>query len=211
MWPDSSETKELLLRAEKGDREAVDHLLGRHRDALLKMVGLRLDRAIARRVGPSDIVQEVLVEAHRRLPDYLRNPVLPFHLWLRAMAKDQLIDAHRRHRLAQRRSVDREEPIAGPAFEDRSSVELAARLQADGLTPAAAAMREELDRRFQAALLEMKEEDREIILLRHFERLSNGEAAKVLGLSEPAVSMRHLRALRRLRSLLGDDRSGDVV
>jgi RNA polymerase sigma-70 factor (ECF subfamily) len=202
MWPDSTETRELLWKAEKGDPQAVEHLLGRHREALIKMVGLRMDRAILRRLDPSDIVQEVLVEAHRRLPGYLRNPVLPFHLWLRQIARDQLIDAHRRHRLARKRSIDREEPLAAPAFQDRSSAELACRLAAAGLTPAAAAMREELERRFQAVLLELKEEDREIILLRHFERLPNGEVAKALGLSEPAVSMRHLRALRRLRALL---------
>ena len=79
------------------------------------MIGLRLDPALAARLDASDVVQDVLLEAHRRLSDYLRNPVMPFQLWLRHIAKDHLIDAHRRHRVAQRRSLDREQPLgAGP-------------------------------------------------------------------------------------------------
>lgn len=36
----------------------------------------------------SDVVQDVLVEANRRLQDYLGNPAMPFHLWLRQIAQD---------------------------------------------------------------------------------------------------------------------------
>ncbi len=48
----------------------------------------------------------------------------------------------------------------------------------------------------------LSEQDREIILMRHYEHLSNFEIAEVLGLNPPAASMRYLRALRRLRELL---------
>ena len=74
------------------------------------MIELRLDRAIGRRVDASDVVQEVLLKASRRLADYLRDPSMPFHLWLRQIARDHVIDEHRRHRVAGRRSVDRERP-----------------------------------------------------------------------------------------------------
>src|ERR1700722_918391 len=108
MFPHSAETPELLDKAKGGDHQAADQLLAQRREPVRRMIGMRLDPAIAARVDASDIVQEVLFEASRRLDDYLRNPGMPFHLWLRHIAKDHLIDAHRRHREAQRRSVDRE-------------------------------------------------------------------------------------------------------
>src|SRR5215470_11849473 len=123
MWPDSPITQELLAKAKQGASEAVDQLLARHREPVRRMIDMRLDKAIARRVDASDIAQEVLLEASRRLRDYLRRPDLPFHLWLRHIARDHIIDAHRRHRKAQRRTVDREQSIM-PAQADFSSKEL---------------------------------------------------------------------------------------
>jgi len=160
------------------------------------MIDLRMDHMVRRRVDASDIVQDVLIEANRRLFEYLKNPVMPFHLWLRQMAQDRLIDAHRRHRGAARRSVDREQPLA--ATVDQSTDELAAARA----PPAAEAMRHELQRRFQAAVEELEEQDREVILMRHFEYLSNSDVAAALCLSEAAAGMRYLRAIRRLREKL---------
>lgn len=207
MWPDSSQTQELLAQARQGDAHAVNALLDRHRVALRRMVELRMDRALTRRVDASDIVQDVMLEANRRLKDYLANPAMPFHLWLRHMAQDRLIDAHRRHRVSQRRSLDREQPLVGHA-PDRSTLELDAQLCDHELTPAAAATWHELQRRFQAAVEELDEQDREILLMRHFEELSNQDVAQSLGLSSAAASMRYLRAMRRLRTLLHDDDAG---
>jgi RNA polymerase sigma-70 factor (ECF subfamily) len=202
MWPCPDETRELLDRAGHGDAAAEERLWARHRGPLRRMIGLRLDPALARRLDASDVVQEALIEARRRLAEYVRDPTLPFHLWLRQIARDRLIDAHRRHRAAARRSLDRERPLGGLA--GRSSLDLADQLRDRDLTPAAAAVRAELQRRFHEALDRLDEVDREIILLRHFERLSAGEAARSLGLSEPAAGMRHLRALRRLRAVLDE-------
>src|SRR5437588_11435611 len=111
MWTEPPETQDLLAQARQGEPTAVERLLSAHREPLRRMIGLRLDPALAARVDASDVVQDVLLEAHRRLGDYLRNPAMPFRLWLRHMAKDHLIDAHRRHRLAQRRSLHREQPL----------------------------------------------------------------------------------------------------
>lgn len=204
MWPDPNETQELLRQAEHGDGEAVGRLLERHRESLRRAIHLRLDRAIQRRVDASDIVQEVLLEASRRLPEYMKNPAMPFHLWLRQIARDRLIDAHRRHQVAERRAIDREQPIQLAAFLDRSSIELAADLRDRELTPAAAAIRQELERRFHDVLAQLDDEDRDILIMRYFEQLSNQEVARALGVSEAAAGMRHLRALRRLRALLGE-------
>ena len=199
MWPDSSQTQQLLTRAVAGDRAAVDALLERHRDALRRMVDLRMDRVLRRRVDASDIVQDVLVDANRRLDGYLHDPKLPFHLWLRQMARDRLLDAHRRHRVAARRSIDREQPLAAPAFDDRSALDLAALLRDREATPAAAAIQHELQQRFAEAIATLDDIDRDVILMRHFEQLSNQEVAEALGITQPAAGMRYLRALRRLR------------
>ena len=111
------------------------------------MVDLRLDQKIRRRVDVSDVVQDVLIEANRRLQDYIANPAMPFHLWLRHIAKDRIIDAHRRHRGSQKRSIDREQALAVPGANDRSTMDLAAHLCDGELTPAAAATQREMAKR----------------------------------------------------------------
>jgi RNA polymerase sigma-70 factor (ECF subfamily) len=201
MISNSTETQKLLDRAQQGDAAAVEQLLAQHRELVRRMIDLRLDPAIAARVDASDVVQDVLLEASRRLDSYLANPVMPFHLWLRHIAKDHLIDAHRRHR-AQRRGVDRERPMVPAALAGKSSVELAGQLMDPERTPASAAIQHEMERRLHQAIAQLDEDDREVILMRHFEQLSNQEVAAGLGLTEAAASMRYLRAMRRLRERL---------
>jgi len=205
MWPDAHDTQTLLDHARLGDAGAVDRLLARHRAAVRRMIQLRMDPALGRRVDASDIAQDVLVEAHRRLAKYLNNPTMPFHLWLRQMAQDRLIDAHRRHRGAARRSLDRERPLDVRLPRDRSTRNLTLQLYDRELTPAAAATWRELKRRFEEACRALEPQHQEIVVMRHFEQLSNSEAALALGLSPQAASMRYLRAIRRLRELLDDE------
>lgn len=207
MWPDSEQTQQLLAAAGNGESVAINNLMDRHREAVRKMVNMRLDRAVAARVDASDVVQDVLLEASQRMSDYVNNPSMPFHLWLRQLAKDRLIDMHRRHRAAQRRSVDREQRL-NANYSEQSSLDLAGQLRDHELTPAAATIRRELETRFMTALQDLAEDDREIILMRHQEHLSNTEVAEALDLSQPAAGMRYLRALRRLREILGSDHSG---
>jgi len=205
MWPPADRTDRLLAAAKAGEAGAVDDLLGEFREPLRRAVGARLDPAVARRVDASDIVQDVLIEVTQRLHDYLKQPAMQFPLWLRHLAKDRIIDTHRRHRLALRRSVDKEQPIHGPAWADDSSASLVAHLVDPERTPSTEAVRMELRRKLAAAVDGLADDDREIILMRHAEQLSNGEVAGVLGLTEAAASMRYLRALRRLRGVLVPD------
>src|SRR5262245_27245721 len=202
MWPPADQTDRLLAAAKAGEAGAVDDLLGEFREPLRRAVGVRLDPAVARRVDASDIVQDVLFEATQRLTEYLKKPDMPFSLWLRHLVQDRIIDTHRRHRLAQRRSWDKAQPIPGPASSDDSSASLVAHLVNTDRTPSTEAVRAELQRKLAAAVDELPDDDREIILMRHTEQLSNGEVAGVLGLTEAAASMRYLRALRRLRGVL---------
>lgn len=204
IWPDGDQTEELLVGAKDGNADAVERLLDRHRDSLRRMIGMRLDQKIMRRVDVSDVVQDVLVEANRRLQTYLANPVMAFHLWIRQIAKDRIIDAHRRHRVSAKRSIDREQPMAAPGPVDQSTVELAAQLCDPELTPAAAATQRELAAQVQSAIELLEDRDKEIILMRHYEQLSNQEIAQTLGLTEPAASMRYLRALKKLRKLFDE-------
>ena len=195
-------TMVLLDRARQGDGTAINGLLERHRAAIRRMIDQRMDRVVQRRVDASDIVQDVMIEANRRLGDYLANPTMPFQLWLRHMARDRLIDAHRRHRVAASRSLDREVSLTVAEGQDHSQADLIGQLADRELTPAAAATWHELERRFAAAVEQLDEDDRRIVLLRHFEHLSTAEAAAALGLAKPAAGMRYLRAMRRLRVLL---------
>ncbi|MFM2095285.1 MAG: hypothetical protein RIS70_2409 [Planctomycetota bacterium] len=209
MWPAQEKTEDLLKEARAGQAEAVNRLLDRHRDSLRRMVQMRLDVRIQRRVDVSDVVQDVLVEAHRRLAGYLKQPGLAFHLWLRQIAQDRIIDAHRRHRVSGKRSVDREQPLVVQTDAEKSAVELAAKIMDKGITPATAAAQREMAQVVERAMVQLEEQDHEIILLRHYEQLSNQEAAHVLGLTEPAASMRYLRAIRRLRAVLGASTGAD--
>lgn len=203
MWPDRETTEELLREVSDGHPSAVNQLFDQHRESLRRMVSMRLDRALTRRVDASDIVQDVFVEANGRLADYLTDPRMPFHLWLRQLAQDRIIDMHRRHREAQRRSIDREQPIVQAAGGADSEYMLP--LIDHELTPAAATIRKEMEARFLSAMQLMEEADREVLFMRHFEHLGNAEVADALGISTAAAGMRHLRALRRLRSLLNQE------
>src|SRR5436305_12459544 len=160
MWPDANTTQELLQQAKTGEAQAVDALLARHREPVRRMIDLRLDPAIVQRLDASDVVQDVLLEASRRLAEYLNKPAMPFHLWLRHIAKDHLIDAHRRHHLAQKRGVNREQSLVRPGWAEQSSLDLAGQLIDQEPTPASAAIRQELERRLHAALAQLDEPDR---------------------------------------------------
>ena len=200
MWPNAAETEELLLNARQGQRDAVEQLMERHRQSLERMVRGRLNRAVARRVDVSDVVQETLLTASKRMAEYVRDPRMPFHAWLRQIARDRLNDVYRRQ-LADKRSVANEQSVGG---EGSDFVPPTALVRDAELTPAEAMLRQEFAERFSAAVETLSEADREIIFMRHSEQLTNSEAAELLGLSQPAAAMRYLRALRQLKAILGD-------
>ena len=172
-----------------------------HRARLRQMIALRIDRRLAARIDPSDVVQDALADAGQALSEYLRHRPLPFYAWLRRFAWDRLVELHRKHVLAQRRSVGREEPWAA-AWTDPSAVSLAGRLAAGGTSPSRRLHREELRERVQAALALLPPRDREVLVLLYMEELSAAEIGAVMGTTEGAVRTRHVRALKRLRGLL---------
>jgi RNA polymerase sigma-70 factor (ECF subfamily) len=200
---DDRETNDLLQRIRLGDGPARGQLLDRYRERLRRMVAVRLDPRLAPRLDPSDVVQDALAEAAGGLDDYLRRPPLPFYPWLRHFAWDRLIELHRFHRNAQRRSVTRERPF-GPPLPDHSGVALVCRIAAGGTSPSHRLLRDEIRERVREALAALAPHDREILVLRYLEGLTTAETASVLGLSGAAVKSRHMRAIVRLRPLLED-------
>ena len=178
-------------------------LFDRHRNRLNRMVAVRMDPQLSARVDPSDVVQDVLAEAARKLPGYASGTSIPFYPWLRKIAWDRLIALHARHIRAEKRSVAREGPPC-LGLPDESAMHLAEQMVASGTSPSEGVLREELRARVRSALERMAPADREILVMRHLEQLQVSEIASLLGISEGAVKMRRLRAAERLRELLED-------
>jgi RNA polymerase sigma-70 factor (ECF subfamily) len=199
----TSDTDRLLQRVADGDDAARDRLLERYRQRLRRMVAVQFDLRLAARVDPSDVVQETLAEAAAQLNRYLQERPLPFYPWLRQLARRRLIDLHRRHVQARRRTVTREESTGG--LPNRSALALVERLFGRTSSPSAGLYRKERRDRVRAALAALPAQDREVLVLRVLEGLPTRETAAVLGVSEVAVRSRQVRALERLKALLGPD------
>ena len=182
------------------DSADLGALLESFRPRLRRMVSLRLDPRLRRRVDSSDVLQEAFVDVARRFDEHRASPDLPFFLWVRFLTAQKLVELHRRHAGAEMRDVRRE--VAGLDTPEATSASLARAFVDDGDTPAQILMREEHEQKLQEALEKLKPNDREILMLRHFERLAYDECARVLGIQLSAAKVRHLRAAKRLREVL---------
>jgi RNA polymerase sigma-70 factor, ECF subfamily len=201
---ESVQADELLCRARVGDPRALADLFDRYKGRLRHMIRLRLDRRLAGRLDASDVLQEAYLEADRRFAEYLRDPSIPVFLWLRLVAGQKLTDLHRHHLGAKMRDARMEVLLHRGALPQASSVSLAELLLGRLTSPTRAAKRAEMQLRLQDALNRMDPIDREVLVLRHFEELSNAETAQVLGLEKTAASNRYIRALKRLKVVLTD-------
>ena len=186
----------------KGREAAVAELFGRYREKLQRMIAFRLDRRIVGKVDGDDILQDAYLETVRRIQDYLDQPSVPFFVWLRQITKQVLIDTHRRYVDAQMRDVNLEVALDRGGTPDTSSSGLLAQLADSLTTPSQCAVREETIVALRSALDQLEEIDREVLVLRHLEELSNHEVAQVLGIDKYAASKRYLRALDRLRGVM---------
>lgn len=197
------DTEILLKQVALGNREARELLLDRHRERLKRMISARIDERVRKRVDPSDVVQEALVIANERLEQYLTGSPLPFYPWLRQIAWDQLIACHRVHLYARRRSQQREEDIKS-ALSNESVGQLASSVVDESANPLGRLVQNELRQRVRAAIEQLPEKLREVLVLRHLEQLTNAEAAEVLSIGVSAAKMRHARAIEQLIALLHD-------
>jgi RNA polymerase sigma-70 factor (ECF subfamily) len=195
-------TAELLERLRAGERAAVGDLFELHRERLWRMLFIRLDRRVARRVSADDVLQEAFFDISNRIDEYLEQSAVPFYVWLRFLTLQRLRMIQRAHLGARMRSVSQEVSLAGDGVALASSDSIAGQLVSHMTSPSQAVMRRELRDKLRAALDEMDPLDREVLALRHFEELSNSEVAEILRISKDAASKRHVRALIRLRGIL---------
>ena len=184
--------------------DALARALERHRERLLRMVEIRMHPAVRARIGASDVLQDAYLTIAARLGDYLRDPHMPFFLWIRQLTAQSLVDLQRHHLGAKKRDVRRQVPMGRAFAASATSVALASGLMAAGVTPTEAVVARELRGQLEGALESMGGDAREVILLRHFEELSNLETARVLGIQPAAASQRYVRALRQLREVLSE-------
>jgi len=202
MIDDLSEHDDLLRRARSGDGRALADLFTRYRERLRRMVQLRLDRRLFGRVDADDVLQEAYLEVHKRFAEWADDRQLPFFLWLRLVTGQKLTDFHRYHLAAQMRNAGQEVSLYRGALPQASSASLAAHLLGQITSASQAAIRAEHKLLVQEALNSMDALDREVLVLRHFEHLTNDETALVLGVKKSTASQRYIRALKRLKEIL---------
>jgi RNA polymerase sigma-70 factor (ECF subfamily) len=202
MSADKRTDEELLSAARQGDEGALALLIDRHRDRLERMVRLRMDRRLQGRIDPADVVQDTYLTARGKFAQYCAtDPRLPFFLWLRLEVGQMLMYLHRTHLGTKMRDAGQEVSLHCGPLPQVSSVSLAEHLLGKLTSASRAAMRAEIQLRVQEALNGMDPQDREVLILRHFEALSNGEVAQVLGIKPTAAANRYVRALRRLKDV----------
>jgi len=191
------------LREAGADRDRVlGALFEDHRRRLRRMVELRMDPTLRARVAASDVVQEAYVEIAARVRDHLEDPRMPFFLWLRFLTAQKLVDLYRHHVGTQKRDVRRQRTIDRASFPAASSAVMADHLVGARISPSGAAVQAEMRQQIRDGLDQMSSSDREVLVMRHYEELSNLETAEELGIETSAASKRYLRALQRLRKIL---------
>ncbi len=162
------------------DRARWGQFLSAHRKRLRRMVALRLDQRLRGRIDPSDVIQEAFLEATERRPEYARQPdPMPPFLWLRFLTLQRLQIVHRQQLGTKSRDAGRDVSINTATFPPASSAALAAQLLGRDTRASEVAIRAERKRRLLEVLERMEAIDREVLVLRHFEQLTNGECAGV--------------------------------
>jgi RNA polymerase sigma-70 factor (ECF subfamily) len=198
----SSETGKLLRLAAGGDKQAPAQLFARYRERLRRMVRLRLDRRLRGRLDSSGVLREAFLDVSRRLPEYTARPAMPFFLWVREVTGQRLQSLHQQYLGPQVWDAGQDLSLYRGSLPHASCNALAAQLL--GKTPLghAATARAEMQLWLQEALNGMDPLDREVLALRHFEELSNREAAQALGIEEGKASHHYIWALKRLKEIL---------
>ena len=193
---ETDETRELLAKAQAGDRRARDDLFARHRARVRYVVAGRIGPLWRRRIDPSDVVQEAQIDALERLADYIERRPMPFRLWLIRTAVERLLKL-KRHALAGRRNIGRETPLRS----DSTPSQPAGAVQC-GLTPSEHLAARERASRLSAYLQRLPEADGAILRMRAIDGLSYEAAGAALAIEPTAARKRYGRALLRLRTLL---------
>ena len=199
--------KQVVVNRLRQSDSSVAEIFSEHREKLAKMIRYRLDPRLVGRIDADDLIQEVWFDVQRRLNEYVAAPNVPFLLWLRQLTAQVISKTHRVHLKTQKRDVRREFPLASDPQQFSGSVSIARHLVAAISTPSRVVAREEMIEILVQTLNELEKIDREIILLRHFEELSNAEAAMELGIEPFTASKRYVRAMKRLTTSMSSFQS----
>ena len=191
---DSSHTHALLNRIGRDDGSALGQLLEHQRNYLRRLVDLRMQDDLRGRVDPSDVVQETLLVVSKKVDDFMERRPTSFRLWIRRKALERLVEMSRKHH-AGKRSVRREVTLS-----NASSMAVARHFL--GNSPSHALQQQEMANCARQAIQTLSEIDREVLLLRHVEELTNTEVAELLEISPDTASRRYGRAIRRLSEKL---------
>ncbi len=162
---------------------------------------LQLDRRLQSKVDASDIVQRTMLKAHASLPSLQdqRPPVLM--AWLRQILTNELTDAVK-HFQRDKRDIGLEKSIEQQV--DESACRMESWLAADHSTPSQRAVRNEDMLRLADALLQLPDDQREVVVLKHLKDMPLSQIAADTGRTTASVAGLLRRGLERLRELLGD-------
>ena len=196
------EHAELVNRILGGDRETLGELFAIYRPRLWRMVTFRLHPSLQGRIDADDVLQDAWLRAIERIEHFYEGAGASSFLWFRSIVIQTLLDLHRFHLGAQKRSTAREYSIESGWATGSTSSSLAFHLSDSARSPSSNASHAEMAKQLDSILLGMNEVDREILALRHFEALNNSEVAKLLNLTEQTASVRYIRALGRLKQIL---------
>ena len=203
MPQDLPEQSEIIEQLRTSREEALAELYLLVQERLRRVIDFRLDYRLTGRVSNSDVLQETYVRAAQRIDSYLKKPEMPFFVWLRLEANQRLQEIHRFHFGAEKRDIRREVKLKNKQQDQgNTSVQLAAHIVAQMTSASGVFQKAQQIDALEKTLSEMNDTDREVIALRHFEELSNIEAAKVLGIAPEAASKRYIRALKRLKEIM---------
>ena len=199
---DASDVDALVNRVIRGDRAALADLFALYYPRLWRVVQFRLHPRLRGRLDAEDVLQDAYLRAESRIGSFVTEASRSSFVWFRMITGQALADLHRRHLGADRRDARREMSIDGRWSAESTATSLAFHLAANLPSPSSAAMRAERAGQLDDAILRLSELDREVLVLRHFEELTNVETAIVLGITEQAASNRYVRALGRLKGVL---------
>ncbi len=184
----------------KGESNALSQCFLECRPRLARIAGFRLNPRLSTRIDIDDILQETFLAAAKRIEYCDCSSKETAFVWLRLILRQTLIDIHRKHVETAGRDVQRE--VRADRTDPGTSGCIAGHLIAQVSSPSKAIKRVEMSDQLTHALNQMEPTDREVLALRHFEELSNTEVAEVLNISIKAASIRYVRALKKLKTIM---------
>jgi RNA polymerase sigma-70 factor (ECF subfamily) len=202
MDPGAEPDPELLLRqARTRNGAALGRLLESYRGYLALLARLQIGRRLQGKVDAADLVQETFLEAHRQFALFQGSTTAELAGWLREILASRLAKLVRYYFGTRRRDVRLEQALAAEL--EQSSRVLDHGLMAPSSSPSHQAARREQAVRLAAALQQLPEDYREVLILRHLEALSFPDVARRMGRTVESVKKLWARALPRLRDMLG--------